>query len=272
MQQVETPPRKGAPIQPGFSCLASPLSSRGRRARAGFTLIELLVVIGVIAILAAILFPVFAQAREAARQSSCLSNTKQLGMAALAYSADHDDQIPPAINAALLPSGDHMEWFNLLQPYVKNTQVFFCPSHSGVNPGQPPTYTNLSYGWNFYYLQTNADDPDGAVFLEQPAVALSAVQSPAETVLLADSGGSPGYPANNQNGALDWLRPPNTDPQWWAYWNRPSDLHRGGATVAFLDGHSRWYALPTEEGVNAGARSELLKSAPGQADYYWDLK
>src|SRR6266542_6676413 len=96
---------------------------RNRRSRA-FTLIELLVVIAIIAILAAILFPVFAQARSKARQASCTSNMKQIGLAVSMYADDYDE--------ALIPQGlgngpKWRPWMQLSQPYVKNKQVFICP-------------------------------------------------------------------------------------------------------------------------------------------------
>jgi prepilin-type N-terminal cleavage/methylation domain-containing protein/prepilin-type processing-associated H-X9-DG protein len=115
-----------------------------RRLRPGFTLIELLVVIAIIAILAAILFPVFAQAREAARATSCLSNTKQMGLAQLMYAEDYDETIvpwrscntlnvtgtnaPPTCTTALQEVP--YLWTFLLQPYIKNYNIFFCPSFS----------------------------------------------------------------------------------------------------------------------------------------------
>src|SRR5579871_6102217 len=104
----------------------------GRRATA-FTLIELLVVIAIIAILAAILFPVFAQAREQARATSCLSNTKQIALGQLMYSQDYDETIIPWCivdrNAVpLVPDQLNGVWTTLIQPYIKNTQVLYCPS------------------------------------------------------------------------------------------------------------------------------------------------
>ena len=93
--------------------------------RRGFTLIELLVVIAIIAILAAILFPVFAQAREAARKAACTSNMKQLGLALQSYATDYDGIMPPS----QLPSfGANVSWPTMLFPYVKNEGIFVCPS------------------------------------------------------------------------------------------------------------------------------------------------
>src|SRR6056297_3095 len=100
----------------------------------GFTLIELLVVIAIIAILAAILFPVFARAREKARQTSCLSNVKQLGLGVMMYAADYDERLPAR-------SIGGVGWYGLLQPYIKNWQVIICPSGTG-------NYDWISYGWN----------------------------------------------------------------------------------------------------------------------------
>ena len=92
-----------------------------------FTLIELLVVIAIIAILAAILFPVFAQAREAARQTACTSNLKQIGIGLKMYQQDYDETYPPSQTGATLL----VSWPTMMQPYIKNAQVFICPSTFG---------------------------------------------------------------------------------------------------------------------------------------------
>src|SRR3978361_1951717 len=92
--------------------------------RMGFTLIELLVVIAIIAILAAILFPVFAKVREKARQTACLSNEKQLGMALMQYTQDNDEFYPFGNN---IPWGGGAGWAGVVYPYVKSEKVYLCP-------------------------------------------------------------------------------------------------------------------------------------------------
>src|SRR5580765_8101707 len=123
----------------------------GKSQKRGFTLIELLVVIAIIAILAAILFPVFAQAREKARQTSCASNVRNLGTAVLMYVQDYDEQFPLAAYAT---SGfSFVTWHDLTDPYAKNKGIWQCPS-SAVSKtdasGKPTTH----FGYNARYLTT----------------------------------------------------------------------------------------------------------------------
>src|SRR2546426_12088144 len=123
--------------------------------RRGFTLIELLVVIAIIAILAAILFPVFAQARESARAIVCISNGNQLGMAAYLYAQDYGEHMVPATNYAADPP---IIWSTIIQPYVRNHQIFICPSSS--NAQFPADWSLRSYG-PYGYNGNTAYDPTG---------------------------------------------------------------------------------------------------------------
>jgi prepilin-type N-terminal cleavage/methylation domain-containing protein/prepilin-type processing-associated H-X9-DG protein len=124
----------------------------------GFTLIELLVVIAIIAILAAILFPVFAKARSKARQATCLSNVKQIGLSMKMYMSDYDEAYPFGCIDMLSYSGNKW-WYQLLEPYSKNVGVFKCPERR-------PSYWNCSYSYNYelgYYYQ-NPDPYAGAYY------------------------------------------------------------------------------------------------------------
>ena len=119
--------------------------------RKAFTLIELLVVIAIIAILAAILFPVFGRARENARRSSCQSNLKQIGLGVIQYTQDYDEKFPMYQGSG----GTNGGFFAVLQPYLKSTQIYQCPSESTATASSDPTnngYTdyafNLNLGWS----------------------------------------------------------------------------------------------------------------------------
>jgi prepilin-type N-terminal cleavage/methylation domain-containing protein/prepilin-type processing-associated H-X9-DG protein len=171
--------------------------------RRAFTLIELLVVIAIIAILAAILFPVFAQARDKARQAACLSNTKQLALGVIQYSQDYDEALPVAGYNAQCRG----RWQWQIYPYVKNEQVFTCPNISqqpwrattGVNynytcgnSGQVITsglgqYDKGGYGWN-YALHGDSGDVTGAALDRASGYSLAAINKPAETVIIGETG------------------------------------------------------------------------------------
>ncbi|MEN6645338.1 MAG: DUF1559 domain-containing protein [Armatimonadia bacterium] len=169
--------------------------------RRGFTLIELLVVIAIIAILAAILFPVFAKAREKARQSSCLSNVKQIGLGLLSYAQDYDEMLPSFTYG-------NIRWDSLIQAYVKNTQIFKCPSSATMA---------LGYGWNYNYLG----------YPSAPTVAaksLGAIDKPAETLWGMDVDNAP---------VLAY--------KYFAAY-APSLRHNDGSNVGFVDGHAKWFS------------------------------
>jgi len=185
--------------------------------RRGFTLIELLVVIAIIAILAAILFPVFAKAREKARQSSCLSNTKQIALADLQYAQDYDEMMAPAWTnvatgtpGALCPSDGAYRLIRnqLIMPYMKNTQVFLCPSVSA-----PCTCCNPFP--RTYQIVENASQ-----------VKLGAYTMPAETCVWAEG---------RTYLIVHTLAAPN-DIVSYTY----ATVHNDGQNISYADGHSKW--------------------------------
>src|SRR5205085_4778322 len=126
-----------------------------RRRYPGFTLIELLVVIAIIAILAAILFPVFAQAREKARQAGCLSNLKQIGLAAQMYAQDYEERLP---GTELGEGAGEYYWLEMLSPYTKNREIFHCPS-AAVKTGFQ--VSGVSEEFSFSYAMNDIHDGAG---------------------------------------------------------------------------------------------------------------
>ncbi len=190
--------------------------------RKGFTLIELLVVIAIIAILAAILFPVFARAREKARQTSCLSNTKQLGLGFMQYVQDYDEVLPLWRNTMGTSGvgGDDRYWYQVIDPYVKNSQVFRCPSRPDRSVG---------YGMNCDSLGYGSSSSCG------PARSLAEIAKPAETVLLIDLNSPCAYSPSR------WAAGPS-DADWDGIYipYLAAAIHNGGGNVAFCDGHSKW--------------------------------
>jgi len=185
-----------------------------RRSRSGFTLIELLVVIAIIAILAAILFPVFAQAREKARQTSCLSNMKQLALALLMYTQDYYEKFPTT--GVYDFNGNDRYWAPRITPYVKNLQVFRCPSDSGPTAGYLPdtgwagpsmSYAanslmgGASYRDNYSIGVMGIVNADWSSFLTQSSgQAMAAINRPAESIALAEK-----HSADVQKTGFSWL-------------------------------------------------------------------
>jgi prepilin-type N-terminal cleavage/methylation domain-containing protein/prepilin-type processing-associated H-X9-DG protein len=238
------------------------------RTRRGFTLIELLVVIAIIAILAAILFPVFAQARAKARQAGCLSNLKQLATGILMYAQDWDETFPfvGGQNAVANPGVDwgkdtwaYNDIYVVLQPYVKNFRVFFCPDRGRFVPKSgdfsksgPLTNEVWGYGYNWssgYGPQSNKNSlwnrGDGCVGKDTgkglPGNPISRVAQPATFPMLGDTGDTPRQTLHT--ACYDTRTNPSSG------WN--ADMpegarHSGGNIFAFADGHAKWYKLNPE--------------------------
>lgn len=206
--------------------------------RRGFTLIELLVVIAIIAILAAILFPVFAKAREKARQSSCLSNVKQIATAILSYAQDYDEIMPRedgyyTPTAMLADDGFPNYWWQGVQPYMKNLQILACPSSSAksiTSGGATATTYVVNYAYNIHASG-------------QP---LGTCAYPSETGLNVDS---------TQNY---WRLYQGTTNMY--AWQRL--IHNDGFNCNFVDGHAKW--------INGGPFAAVTQgSIPGTLRSWW---
>ena len=212
-----------------------------------FTLVELLVVIAIIAILAAILFPVFARARENARRTSCLSNLKQMGLATIQYTQDYDEYLPQRQHGFATSA---FKWTDELQPYLKSTQVFTCPSDDAATatyqaPGVARTTNNFgSYAWNFLYYAAGAPTPPSG----QP---LSAIPQAAEVVIIGEVSGQASssaffWNANDTNpeiatvnGVRILRNKLGATPEDYGLCER----HLGTTSVLFMDGHAKALSL-----------------------------
>jgi prepilin-type N-terminal cleavage/methylation domain-containing protein/prepilin-type processing-associated H-X9-DG protein len=222
--------------------------------RKGFTLIELLVVIAIIAILAAILFPVFARARENARRASCQSNLKQQGLGIMQYVQDYDEKFPPC---AWWNGTANQPWQLLVQPYVKSTQLFACPSNTS-------TATLYSLGILNHYVANGSDSATSTATwggirpmnygTNGGGIAQAQVESSAQLILI------------HENITA-------TDAESWA----PTDLkftnHLATTNFLFADGHVKALkpvatATPTNmwnvsQGAAPAGLTSIAKSNPG---------
>jgi prepilin-type N-terminal cleavage/methylation domain-containing protein/prepilin-type processing-associated H-X9-DG protein len=189
----------------------------------GFTLIELLVVVAIVAILAAILFPVFARAREKARQTKCLTNLRQIVTAELMYADDYDEVLPLAISIS--PTWQIWTYNDLLGPYTKNGDIFKCPS-DGVGAVDLTSLGlgRFSYGPNTKWVANNTRFVHGILAMGYPSASLGDIEYPAEMPSLADAEGAL-YP--------DFISTVEA-----------ARRHNGGCNVSYVDGHAKW--LPPE--------------------------
>lgn len=203
--------------------------------RTGFTLIELLVVIAIIAILAAILFPVFARARAKARQASCLSNTRQLATAEMMYIGDYDDKFGRQYFWTNPDhTGDLVYWTEAVYPYVKNAQVFECPDtvdDTWTDVMISGDRINCSYGVNTDYVFTTYWMHGQTAVLSQ-----AKMKAPAQTILIVDSWD---HRAGREKCAPRVCAPDHGGngpaAHFWV-----GDCHAEGANIVFADGHAKW--------------------------------
>lgn len=187
----------------------------------GFTLIELLVVIAIIAILAAILFPVFAKAREAARQTACINNGKQLATGLLMYAQDYDELLPRAWTSTGGPNNASRDWSTDTEPYIKNTRVFVCPSKTTQSRG---------FGYNTWLATSTGRG-------------LAEIQEPSRMCMFSEI-----------RQAVDRSWP-------WGYYPadtrfEPETRHNEGLVMAFCDGHVKW-VNGKHRGLTATAANNL---------------
>ncbi len=272
-------------------------SHRSEDASNGFTLIELLIVIAIIAILAAILFPVFAQARAKARQTTCLNNEKQIGLATMQYVQDYDNTYPHAYYYKPNPGSPH--WMDMVYPYVKVKEAFECPERALDLTGQanekyfPETNLNVwvsrGYQYGTYFMNSAYAGTGSAPEVNAPSgTAESKIQVVDKTVLIVEAPfpyGNNGSTANiygadsiinfpasyssvscNQGAMMG-----NT---WIHMENNPPDIelnsshqvlvmpHFGRTNVIFCDGHAK--------SMSAGDLTQTTKpSSGGCVSTYW---
>ena len=260
-----------------------------RRAhRTGFTLIELLVVIAIIAILAAILFPVFAQAREAARKTQCISNCKQLGTGFMMYLQDYDETFPfitcqdsfgPGCSGWLVSS---LPWPLTIQPYVKNFGIYACPSDpdracfskpdfkpmleyvnwpgaaAASTPAELARIFPLSYATNYFLSNSSL----GAGATGRP-INLAQIQAPAKLMLLSDYGKGTAPWSTTTYGTYYMV--PGYNAGVTGRWTA-SKRHQKGRIFAFCDGHAKYIPdisnATTDAQVQAGYRAMGIEWDP----------
>lgn len=230
--------------------------------RRGFTLIELLVVIAIIAILAAILFPVFARAREKARQTSCLSNTKQLSLASQMYIQDYDEMLPLVMfltdGAVEYPNGTTNAWGlwpAVIHPYINNIDVFNCPSSVWKWAGERTTRGN--YGANRMICGGHWGAPGDPPNVRP--LGLAEILEPSTTIMITEThstGHHQSYYTQRTIQVRDGL-----------IRNIIPGRHNSGANIGFVDGSAKWLQVPYDNWYERAMAGEVVhQDFPG---YRW---
>lgn len=222
-----------------------------RRPLRGFTLIELLVVIAIIAILAAILFPVFAQAKAAAKKTACLSNTKQIGIALYMYLTDFDDSLPMANypNPGSGYTGPYTQftwgdgpgvsqpvWADLLAPYAKNVSIFSCTTDDGTprtattQQPFPSNVPRLSYALNYYFYSL----PGGIRLFNTGGGSITNLNDPAGKIFIVETAPNPNV--GTKYGQVAEIVNPG---RYWGF-----ERHLSGANYVMADTHAKYHRMP----------------------------
>ncbi len=233
-------------------CRSSRLTNAARR---GFTLIELLVVIAIIAILAAILFPAFAKAREAARRSSCSSNMKQIGIGLMQYSQEYDEQQPPVSDSIPATAGTFI-WVDSIQPYLKSYDVFRCPSSNSSSSSLPMANRSatsqaiVSYAPN---VLVTSDAGDQGYLSDNSSSSLAAENSPASTIAVVESNGTTTTsPSTSFTKTNDRFKINDSE-----YANTLFAGHLGTSNYLFADGHVK--SLRPEATLTGGSNNNMWR-------------
>jgi prepilin-type processing-associated H-X9-DG protein len=231
--------------------------------RRAFTLIDLLVVVGIVVVLAVVMWPLFAQRRKLARQSSCQQNLKQISLAIKQYRNDFDERFPLVSVSSGSPTGvPPYGWADAIQPYIGNTAVYQCPSDANWGKGDPtkPNYCDYWYNANLMMISRGrVVTPDEFFYTDQ-------------FIVLGDGGNTNGTPTGDARynicGDGTALTSPNQvcprSPLGLATFPT-TQIHQGGANLAFADGHVKWFKGDSlhqmKNALNNGAEPEDFSKA-----------
>ena len=252
-------------------------SIRNESRKEGFTLIELLVVIAIISILAAILFPVFARARESARRASCLSNLKQIGLGIMQYTQDYDERYPASLDGpAGGPYNTHVKagwpgakyringsshlvsWMDMIFPYLQNVQIFVCPSQPDSSTLTGSTQDASSYGYSGAISGYDNDHYGKPYNTRNMGNSLADIQRPSEVAMIVDELSQ----YNDQNIPYYFAQPSVISGT-----NKNYSPHFEGTNICFADGHTKWMKTSQIAGsytvyVNYGSNANSMYANP----------
>ena len=237
------------------------------RTRSAFTLIELLVVIAIIAILAAILFPVFARARENARRSSCQSNLKQIALGVTQYIQDYDEKFPLQTTGGT-PNPTY-GWVDGIQPYLKSQQIFQCPSDSAGAVTTPGAANYSDYFINAALGDTSADQATAtAAIYDQGGISQAAVANSTLTILNGEISGSSGTStARARFNGYSFVGVSSVTTPLHGAASRVTHTsfigrHLDGMNLSFVDGHVKWFKV-NNDAASGSVRAQIYNSNTG---------